>query len=203
MNLPKNQISRRDSVKLGFAGLTAAPLSVSLSVRAAAEEKMTIAKVDVDRFSLICSKPFDAVVAALKSAVGQPDIVEFLKAASAANSFSDLERIVQGGLGRTGLMLFAEFDLGAILRRETGLETPRIMRFLVGNPLIMKEMVKHVPDAGSYAPVTVLVDERADGVHLSYDKMESALLPYGDSDALAVARNLDAKITTLLRECTT
>jgi hypothetical protein len=28
----------------------------------------------------------------------------------------------------------------------------------------MKEMAKHVPDAGSYAPVTVLVDERTDGV---------------------------------------
>jgi hypothetical protein len=25
----------------------------------------------------------------------------------------------------------------------------------------MKEMAKHIPDAGSYAPVTVLVDERA------------------------------------------
>jgi hypothetical protein len=47
-------------------------------------------------------------------------------------------------------MLFAEFELGAVLRRETGLETPKIIRFLVGNPLIMKEMVKHVPDAGSY-----------------------------------------------------
>ena len=105
------------------------------------------------------------------------------------------------GLGRTGLMLFAEFDLGAILRRETGSETPKIMRFVVGNPLIMKEMVKHVPDAGSYAPVTILVDERPDGVHVSYDKMESYLLPYGNPDALAVARNLDAKITTLLREC--
>jgi hypothetical protein len=67
---------------------------------------------------------------------------------------------------------------------------------------IMKEMVKNVPDAGSYAPVTVLIDERPDGVHLSYDKMESHLLPYGNSDALAVVRNLDAKITTLLRECT-
>jgi hypothetical protein len=66
----------------------------------------------------------------------------------------------------------------------------------------MKEIVKHVPDAGSYAPVTVLVDERPDGVHVSYDKMESALLPYGNVDALAVARSLDAKITTLLRECT-
>ena len=162
---------------------------------------MTIAKVEVERFSLTSSKPFDAVVAALKSAIGQPDIVEFFKATRAANSFPDLERIVQGGLGRTGLMLFAEFDLGAILRRETGAATPRIMRFLVGNPLIMKEMVKHVPDAGSYAPVTILIDERPDGVHVSYDRMESYLLPYGNAEALAVARNLDTRITTLLREC--
>jgi hypothetical protein len=29
------------------------------------------------------------------------------------------------------------------------------------------------PDAGSYAPVTVLVDERAEGVYLSYDRMTS------------------------------
>ena len=72
---------------------------------------------------------------------------------------------------------------------------------MVGNPLIMKEMVKHVPDAGSYAPVTILVDERPDGVHVSYDKMESYLLTYGSSEALTVARDLDAKITTLLREC--
>ncbi len=119
---------------------------------------MTIPKVEVKRFSLTSSKPFDAVVAALKSAVGQPDMVEFFRATRAATSFPDLERIVQSGLGRTGLMLFAEFDLGAILRRETGSKTPKITRFVVGNPLIMKEMVKHVPDAGSYAPVTVLID---------------------------------------------
>ena len=162
---------------------------------------MTIEKVAVERFGLTSSRPFDTVVAALKSAIGRPDIVEFFKASRAANSFPDLERIVQGGLGRTGFMLFAEFDLGAILQRETGSKTPRITRFVVGNPLIMKEMVKHVPDAGSYAPVTVLVDERPDGVHVSYDKMESYLLHYGSSEALAVARALDTKITTLLREC--
>ncbi|MBC9983325.1 DUF302 domain-containing protein, partial [Bradyrhizobium sp. INPA_01384B] len=64
-----------------------------------------------------------------------------------------------------------------------------------------KDMVKHVPDAGSYAPVTVLVDERADGVHVSYDTMESYLMGYGSSEALAVARDLDTKITNLLRDC--
>lgn len=162
---------------------------------------MTIARVEVERFSLTSSKPFDAVLTALKSAVGQPDMVEFFKTTKAAKSFADLERVVQSGLGRTDLMLFAEFDLGGILRRETGAKTPHITRLVIGNPLIMKEMVKHVPDAGSYAPVTVLVDERPDGVHVSYDKMESYLLPYGNPDALIVARNLDAKVTTLLREC--
>ena len=162
---------------------------------------MTIAKVEVERFSLTSSKPFDAVVAALKSAVGQPNMVEFFKETRATNSFPDLERVIKRGLGRTDLMLFAEFDLGDILQRETGSTTPKIKRLVVGNPLIMKEMVKHVPDAGSYAPVTLLIDERPDGVHVSYDKMESYLQRYGSSEALAVARNLDAKITTLLREC--
>jgi uncharacterized protein (DUF302 family) len=162
---------------------------------------MTIAKVEVERFSVTSSKPFDAVVAAFKSAVGQPDMVEFFKETRATKSFADLGRVVRRGLGRTDLMLFAEFDLGDILRRESGAKAPNIMRFVAGNPLIMKEMVKHVPDAGSYAPVTVLIDERPDGVHLSYDKMESYLRHYGSADALAVAKALDTKVTTLLREC--
>ena len=75
------------------------------------------------------------------------------------------------------------------------------MRYVIGNPLIMKEMAKQVPDAGSYAPVTILVDERPDGVHLSYDKMASFLVPYRNSDVLTVALDLDSKIEKLLREC--
>jgi hypothetical protein len=64
----------------------------------------------------------------------------------------------------------------------------------------MKEMAKHIPDAGAYAPTTVLVDERQDGVHLSYDKMASLLAPYGNASALAAARDLDSKIEALIRE---
>jgi uncharacterized protein (DUF302 family) len=97
-------------------------------------------------------------------------------------------------------MLFMELDQGAVIRKETGIDTPKIVRLVIGNPLIMKEMAKHVPDAGSYAPVTVLIDERTDGVHLSYDRMVSFLAPYRNSEALAVARDLDSKIETLLRE---
>ena len=157
-------------------------------------------KVEIERFSLTSPKPLEKVVAALKAAVGRPDMAEFLKATKSAETFAELERTVQKALGGTGLMLFMELDHGGILRRETGLDVPRIVRLLIGNPLIMKEMVKHVPDAGSYAPVTILVEERPDGTHVSYDTMASLLAPYGNPDALAVARDLDLKIENLLRE---
>jgi len=62
----------------------------------------------------------------------------------------------------------------------------------------MKRMAEHVPDAGSYAPVTILIDERQDGVHLSYDLMASFLAPYGNLAASQVARDLDSKVEALL-----
>src|SRR5712691_3000476 len=161
---------------------------------------MTTRRIEMERFSLISSKPFQAVLAALKAAVGHPDMAEFAKATNSGRTFAELEDVIRRGLGETGLMMFMELDHGAILREETGLDTPRIVRLLIGNPLIMKDMAKHVPDAGSYAPVTILLDERPDGVHLTYDKMSSLLAPYGNSEALAVARDLDSKIERLLRE---
>jgi uncharacterized protein (DUF302 family) len=72
------------------------------------------------------------------------------------------------------------------------------VRLVVGNPLIMKQMVEHAPDAGSYTPVTILIDERSDGVHLTYDTMASALAPYRSLIASNVAKNLDEKVEALL-----
>jgi uncharacterized protein (DUF302 family) len=161
---------------------------------------MSIRKFEIDRFSVTSSKPFEAVVAAIKSAVGRLNLAEFAKASREAPNFAEFEELIHRAQGKTGLMLFMELDHGAVIRKETGLDKPKIVRLVIGNPLVMKEMAKHVPDAGSYAPVTVLVDERSDGVHLSYDKMASLLAPYGNADATAVARELDSKVENLLRE---
>ena len=78
---------------------------------------MTIKKVKIERFSVISSKPFEAVVAALRVAVGRPDMVEFAKATKGARNFTELESVVQRGLGWTGLMMFMELDHGAMLRK--------------------------------------------------------------------------------------
>src|ERR1700734_483990 len=157
-----------------------------------------IRKVEMERFSVTSSKPIDAVVAAIKASIGHPNMADLWQATQRATTAAELEAAIQPALGESGLMQFAEFDHGMIVRKGSEQHTSKIIRLVMGNPLIMKEMAKHVPDAGSYAPVTVLVDERDDGVHLSYDRMTSFLSPYENPDALKVARELDSKVERLL-----
>src|SRR5580765_1711208 len=90
-----------------------------------------IRKIEVERFTLNSSKPFDQVVAALSSAVGHPDMSEFWKSTHRAQSDAELQNTIEKGLGRTGLMLFAEFDYGAVVRKGTGRATPRMIRFVI------------------------------------------------------------------------
>jgi hypothetical protein len=94
-------------------------------------------------------------------------------------------------------MEFTRFDLGDIVRKERGPGAPRSLRLIVGNPLIMKQMVERV-QIRVRAPVTILIDERLDGVHLSCDTMASFLTAYGSPDAMKVAQDLDSKVEALL-----
>ena len=159
---------------------------------------MTTRQIDVQRFSVISTKPVEDVVAKLNQNLGHPDMNQFRKEASTAKSYSELEDVVHKVIGPSDLMEFVRFDLGEILRKQQGQKAPNGLRLVAGNPLIMKQMVEHVPDAGSYAPVTILIDERPDGVHLSYDRMASFLAPYGNSEAMKVANDLDSKVESLL-----
>ena len=122
----------------------------------------------------------------------------FRKGIGAATTFSEMERAIQSAIGPSGFMEFIRFDHGEVVHKGETSGTPGIVRLVIGNPLIMKQMVQHLPDAGSYAPVTILVDERPDGVHLSYDRVASFLAPYGNMEASKVARKLDAKVEALL-----
>jgi uncharacterized protein (DUF302 family) len=162
--------------------------------------EMTTKNIEVERWRVTSSKPFESVVAAIDAVVGHPNMREFPSEIAAAKTAGDLEAVVQRALGKSGFMEFARFDLGVVLKKGFGAEAPDSLHLVIGNPLIMKEMVRHVPDAGSYAPVTLLIDERPDGVRLSYDSVASLLAPYGNADVLKVARELDSKVERLLVE---
>jgi uncharacterized protein (DUF302 family) len=161
---------------------------------------MMTRRIEIERLTITSSKPFEVVVATVEESIGRPDMNEFGRAARDATTLAEFEGVVKRSVSPVGLMLFMKLDIGAVLRKESGLARPKAVRFLIGNPLIMKEMAKHVPEAASYAPITLLVDERSNGVHLGYDRMASFLAPYESAEALAVARDLDGKIERLMRD---
>ena len=154
--------------------------------------------VALRRVSVVSLRPFDEIVRRLMGTIGRPNMTAFHDAVASATTITDLEKVVQGAVGSSGLMEFVRFDAGDVLRHERSGRRPRSLRLVVGNPLLMKEMATVVPDAAAYAPVTILVDERSDGVHLSYDSMASLLAPYGSPTALAAALDLDTKVVALL-----
>jgi uncharacterized protein (DUF302 family) len=161
---------------------------------------MTVMNFTVEKFSVVSSKSFEDVLEGLNEGIGRPSMAAFSRQMAAATSFSELEELVQGVVGSADLMEFMRLDLGGPLRLDPAARAYKIVRIIAGNPLIMKQMVEHVPHAGSYAPVTILVYESHDGVHITYDKMESFLAPYQNAAALAVAQDLDAKVTKLIVE---
>jgi uncharacterized protein (DUF302 family) len=160
---------------------------------------MQTRQVNMQRWSITSKKPFDAVVAAVEEDIGRPNMLEFFAKMTAATSYDEMQKVVHDSVSEIGLMEFMRLDHGAILRKAGCDENRKCVRLIVGNPLIMQSMTRLVPDAGSYAPVTVLIDQRPDGVHLSYDEMASVLAPYGNAEALKIARDLDAKVKRLLK----
>jgi len=94
--------------------------------------------VTVDRLVVVSSAPFEAVVARLEAAVGHPDMQAFGRDVAAADTYAELERIVHEAVGPSGFMEMARFDIGLILRKETGLPSPKILRLVIGNPLILR-----------------------------------------------------------------
>lgn len=168
------------------------------AAQTAHNHRLGVREVNVQRFSVVSSKPFNEVESKIESGVGHPDMAALLPKIKAAKDEADLESVVNPEVGPNGMMQFNKFDLGEVLRKEPG-NNAQVVRLLVGNPLIMKRMVRLVPDAGSYAPVTILIDQRPDGVHVSYDTMASFLAPYRNEKALKIARDLDAKIEALIK----
>jgi len=163
-------------------------------------DSMSTKRINLERVTVTSRKSLQDVLSKLDAAVGHPNIEEFWKRVNAAITTVEMEKVIQSALGPSGFMEFARFDHGGVVHKGKSGDYAKVFRLVIGNPLIMREMVKHVPDAGSYAPVTILIDERPDGVHLSYERMASFLGPYENAEALKIAKDLDAKVEALLAD---
>ncbi len=162
--------------------------------------------IQVRRYVLDSHRSFSDVLDGIYGGISRPDIGKLFDQLAASTSYDEFSSLVEQAQGSAGLMLFLQLDLDhalAIDPEATSQHGRRLVRVIAGNPVTMGQMTRHVPDAGSYAPVTLLLEETpGGGTRVSYDSVVSALAPYHDAAASQVAERLDSEVLTLLRQVT-
>ncbi len=111
---------------------------------------------------------------------------------------AEFETGVMRYLGRSGFTLFAIIDHGAWISKF-GIRR-RVLRFVLGNPLIAITMIRHDLTAGLFVPVELLLTESADHrkYSLTYVLPSSLIAVVEKPELLAAAKALDAKLDALV-----
>ena len=163
-------------------------------------------EVAVRRHIIESERPFASVLDGIFGGISRPDIGPLFRDLEASTSYEQFSSLVQQAQGSAGLMRFWQLDLDVALtvdpqaRQQAG---RRLVRLIAGNPVTMGQMTRHVADAGSYAPVTILIQELPDGgTRVAYDSVASQIAPYHDAAASQVALRLDTEVLDLLRQAT-
>ena len=161
--------------------------------------------VAVRRHIFTSERPFPDVLDGIFGGISQPDIGALFAKLAASTTYEEFSSLVRQAQGSAGLMLFLRLDLDHALTLDPQAHQGgrRLVRLIAGNPVTMGQMTRHVPDAGSYAPVTILIEELpGGGTRVAYDTVASAIAPYGDAAASQVAERLDAEVLGLLHQAT-
>ena len=160
----------------------------------------------VRRHVIDSDRPFSSVLDGIFGGITRPDIGPLLSTLAASTSYEQFSSLVREAQGSAGLMLFLQLDLDTALALDPqakGEAGRRLVRLIAGNPVTMGQMTRHLPSAGSYAPVTILIQELpGGGTQVAYDAAASAIAPYGDAAASQVAQQLDTDVLALLRHAT-
>ncbi|MDR6972909.1 DUF302 domain-containing protein [Leifsonia shinshuensis] len=160
---------------------------------------VTTITVPVERIEFISRKPFQQVLDGVHRGLGHPDFGQFVRHIAQLNDWEEFKAAVAAEAGPSGLMVFLELDLGGVVGKDPQAIGFREVRIIAGNPVTMESMVRTSPAAGAFAPVTILIFESPDGVHVRYDTLTSAVASELSAEALVHARKLDTSVTELLR----
>jgi uncharacterized protein (DUF302 family) len=146
------------------------------------------------------TKSFDDLVDALLADVGH-EPVPIDETAKQFSSWESYEGEVQTHVGPSGFMLFATFDHGGWIGKA-GIQR-KVLRLIIGNPLIAITMLRHDVTAGLFAPVELLLtDEEGGTSSLTYVVPSTLMVVEPNTTLLAAAQDLDAKLAALATKAT-
>ncbi|MFD9667294.1 DUF302 domain-containing protein [Rhodococcus sp. NPDC059968] len=146
------------------------------------------------------TKRFDDLVDALLADVSDKP-VPIDDIAARFETWESYEHEVQSHVGPSGFMLFALWNHGGWIKKA-GLGR-KVLRIVIGNPLIAITMLRHDVTAGLFAPVELLLTEEQHGRSaLTYIRPSSLMVVEPNRPLRTAAKELDAKLATLAAKVT-
>ncbi|PMB00803.1 DUF302 domain-containing protein [Fischerella thermalis CCMEE 5273] len=156
------------------------------------DERVQTLNYTVTRVVVSSDKPFDEVINAIESIVGDGKYSVFEELVAAKAPFEQVKAVLESMLGSSGFMKMAMFDLGALLSLMG--KPKNVKLYLLGNPLIANQMIEQNPAVGLYVPPRLLVYDDYDGkTHIAYDKPSSMLSQFDNGFILKVSQMLDQR----------
>jgi uncharacterized protein (DUF302 family) len=152
------------------------------------------------RLEVTTTAGFDEVIKRLGDNMGRTSIPEIVEIAQKPISEAEYRRIIQESfVGKSGLMIFYEIDHGGWLSKF-GLNR-RVVRWIVGNPLVAITMIRHDITAGLFAPVEILVTEAENdsGTAITYVRPSSLMVIDENKPLMEAAVQLDKKVEELIK----
>ncbi len=153
--------------------------------------------VNSARIAFAAALSFDDVLARFKKRIGP--MVAFDKIITLPGGWREYEDAVSPLIGESGFVSIAEMDYtGWLAKYEIH---RRVMRWIIGNPMIAITMVKQDQTAALFVPVEMLLSEESgDEQRCTVTYMRpSSLIAFGENAALLeAARQLDDKLAALV-----
>ena len=110
-------------------------------------------------------------------------------------SWEQVQSAVNARIGPSGLVALARLEQGLLLSLSG--EALQASLYLVGNPLVAREVLGHDPAGALYAPFRVAVFADDLGTHISYDNPSTVFASLGSGSIDRIALDLDAKIAAV------
>ena len=166
------------------------------------QNSFSIQPFEAKRVRFESTRSFDEVLLNLRKLVGTATPQKVNKQESGGGTREQFEKAIQSQVGESGFMLFFEIDHGDWLP-VFGIQR-KVVRWILGNPLLAITMIRHDITAGLFVPVELLLvgNESGDGSTVMYD-LPSSLMAIERNPALRdAARVLDRKLQTLVSRVT-
>lgn len=167
------------------------------------QNSFSIQPFEAKRVRVESAHSFEEIRLRLRNLVGMTTIPqENPQELAAMPTREQFEQAIQSQVGESDFTLMFAMDYGHWLPLF-GIQR-RVMRWILGNPLIAITLIRHDITASLFAPVELLLveNESGEGSTMIYDLPSSLMVIEPNAALLAAARVLDHKLARLVSRVT-